>query len=302
MQAIHGGTAQNDTSAAHTSAVLRRGGLLPPACVYPAAMRATRALLRRRRHLMRKRAERLTHRQQTTRQDTLPELGKTLADNAHRAGVAERFAEPAGHKSLAVDLALMRHDDALLRDMAVSVLTTAKAHPTNTRYVLRTVPGSGERLRLVLRDESHDSHRFPRVQEFVSSCRLVTCAKESAGNRSGTGGPKLGHADLTWAFSDAAVRFVRAHPSGQQDLTRLEQTPGQGKALTVLAHPVARAVYDRLTRATAFNMAPFIHGERRGASEPDASLDRDGMRLNRARCNHGLPASVNANAHVGRIP
>jgi hypothetical protein len=57
LQAIHGGNAKHDKRDAHKIAVLLRGGMLPPAYVYPAAMRATRDLLRRRRHLMRKRAE-----------------------------------------------------------------------------------------------------------------------------------------------------------------------------------------------------------------------------------------------------
>jgi hypothetical protein len=88
----------------------------------------------------------------------------------------------------------------------------------------------------VLRDEIHDLQRFPCVQEFVSSCRLVTCAKASAGKRDGTSGRKMGHAYLTWAFSEAAVLFLRANPAGQTYLTRLEKTHGTGQALTVLAH------------------------------------------------------------------
>ena len=48
MKAIHGGTAKNDKIDAHKIAVLRRGGMLPQAYVYPADMRATRDLLRRR--------------------------------------------------------------------------------------------------------------------------------------------------------------------------------------------------------------------------------------------------------------
>src|SRR5881409_4030782 len=59
MKAIHGGKAKNDKMDSQKIAVLRRGGLLPQASVSPAAMRATRDLLRRRMHLMRKRAERL---------------------------------------------------------------------------------------------------------------------------------------------------------------------------------------------------------------------------------------------------
>src|SRR5437773_5396389 len=75
MKAIHGGKAKNDKIDAQKIAVLLRGGMLPQAYVYPAAMRATRDLLRRRRPRMRKRAELLTHVQQTNSEDHLPEIG-----------------------------------------------------------------------------------------------------------------------------------------------------------------------------------------------------------------------------------
>jgi len=211
-------------------------------------------------HLRRKRAERLTHLQKTSSPDHLPEIGQKIASKAHRAGVAERFADPAVHKSIEVDLAWIGHDDSRLRDMEWSVLTTAKAHHTNTRYWLRTGPGIGEILSLVLLDELHDRHRFPRAQAFVSSCRMVTCAKASAGKRDGTGGSTIGNADLQWAFSEAAVRCWRDHPSGQQDLTRVEKTHGQGKALTILAHHVARAVYCMFKRHMAFAMNKVLNG------------------------------------------
>jgi transposase len=57
MKAIHGGKATNDRIDAQNIAVLLRGGMLPQAYVYPAEMRATRDLLRRRIHFMRQRAE-----------------------------------------------------------------------------------------------------------------------------------------------------------------------------------------------------------------------------------------------------
>src|SRR2546428_10693893 len=65
MKAIHGGKAKNDTIDAQKIAVLLRGGMLPQAYVYPAEMRATRDLLRRRLPLTRKRAELLAHIQHT---------------------------------------------------------------------------------------------------------------------------------------------------------------------------------------------------------------------------------------------
>jgi transposase len=57
MTALQGGKAQSDKIDAPKSAVLWRGGMCPQAYVYPAAMRATRDLLRRRCHWVRQRAE-----------------------------------------------------------------------------------------------------------------------------------------------------------------------------------------------------------------------------------------------------
>jgi transposase len=53
VKAIHGGKAKHDKIDSHKIAVLLRGGMLPQAYVYPAAMRSTRDLLRRRLHLVR---------------------------------------------------------------------------------------------------------------------------------------------------------------------------------------------------------------------------------------------------------
>jgi hypothetical protein len=75
-------------------------------------------VLRRRLQLVRHRAELLTQVQQTNRQDHRPESGQTIADQANRDGVAERFPDPAVQQRLDVDLALIGHDEALLRDLA----------------------------------------------------------------------------------------------------------------------------------------------------------------------------------------
>src|ERR687887_971983 len=181
MKAIHGGKAKNDKIDSQKIAVLLRGGMLPQAYVYPAKMRATRDLLRRRMHLMRKRAELLAHVQQTNSQYNLPEIGKKIAYKANRDGVAERFADPAVQKTIEVDLALIDHYDRLLREMELTILKTAKQHNAQALYRLQSVPGIGKILSLVLLYEMHDITRFPRVQHCVSSCRLVKCAKASAG-------------------------------------------------------------------------------------------------------------------------
>jgi transposase len=258
MKAIHGGKAKNDKIDAHKIAVLLRGGMLPQAYVYPAEMRATRDLLRRRMSLMRQRAALLTHVQNTNSQYNLPEIGKKLAYKANREGVAERFPDPAVQQSIEVDLALLNSYDRLLTELELSLVNTAKAHNAQIFYRLRSIPGVGKILALVLLYEIHDIHRFPRVQEFVSSCRLVKCAKESAGKRYGTSGTKIGNAYLKWAFSEAAVLFLRANPAGQKYLARIVKKHGKGKALTILALKLARAVYYMWRRDTVFDLDKFL--------------------------------------------
>ena len=68
MRAIHGAKAKNDRIDALKTASLLRGGLLPMAYVYPAEMRSTRDLLRRRTHFVRKRAQLMAHVQNTFHQ------------------------------------------------------------------------------------------------------------------------------------------------------------------------------------------------------------------------------------------
>ena len=258
MKAIHGGKAKNDKIDSHKMAARRRGGMLPQASVSPAQMRATRDLLRRRMPLARQRAELLAHVQHTHSQSHLPAMGKKMAYKANREGVAERCADPAVHKSIAVDLALITSYDALLRDVELTIVNTAKHHDANTLSLRQTVPGIGTMLSLVLLYDIHDIARFPRGQDVVSSCRLVKCAKESAGKRLGTSGAKIGNAHLKWAFAEAAVLFLRDHPAAQQYLARLEKKHDKGKALTVLAQKLARAVYHRLTRQVAFEREMFF--------------------------------------------
>jgi hypothetical protein len=56
------------------------------------------------------------------------------------------------------------------------------------------------------------------------------------------------------------VLFLRANPAGQKYLTKLEKKHGSGKALTLLAQKLGRAVYYILRRHTAFDMGQFLHG------------------------------------------
>ncbi len=258
MKAIHGGKAKNDKIDAHKIAVLLRGGMIPTAYVYPPEMRATRDLLRRRMHLMRKRSELLAHIQNTNSQYNLPEIGKKIAYKANREGVAERFDEQSVQKSIEMDLLLIDHYDKLLTDVELYITRTAKEHDAQNLFLLCSVPGIGKILSLVILYEIHDIERFPTVQDFASYARLVKCSKESAGKRYGVSGAKIGNVHLKWAFSEASVLFLRGNSKGQRYVEKLTSKHGKAKALSILAHKLGRAVYYMLKRKRAFNMKQFL--------------------------------------------
>jgi hypothetical protein len=160
-----------------------------------------------------------------------------------------------------VDLALVDCYDPLLAEVARSIEKTAQGHDPVSLARLRPVPGVGKILALVLLDEIEEIARFPRVQAFVSSCRLVKSARESNGKRHGPSGQKIGNAHLTWAFSAAAVLFLKHNVPAQKDLAKLATQHGKGKALSILAHKLGRAVYFLLKQHVAFDQAKFLATE-----------------------------------------
>ena len=258
MKAIHGGKAKNDKLDSFKIATLLRGGLLPQAYVYPAAMRSTRDLLRRRLHLVRKRGQLLAHIQNTRAQNNLPEFGRRLAYPGNRDGVPEHVADASVRKSIEVDLALLERYDTLITDLELTLVRTAKQHDGDAFHRLRSVPGIGKVLALTILYEIHDITRFDRVQECASSARLVKGRKESGGKLLGTSGAKMGNVHLKWAFSEASVLFLRHATGGKKFLTRLEKRHGKGKALSILAHKLGRAVFYMLSRNTVFSREKFM--------------------------------------------
>ena len=259
MKAIHGGKAKNDKIDSHKISVLLRGGMIPMAYVYPAEMRSTRDLLRRRTHLARKRAELIAHIQNTNHQYNFPDMGRISRKcDRNKAGVAERFADLSIQKSIELDVSLIDHYDTLLNRLEHELSLIAKGHDADSYFRLRSIPGIGRILGLVILYEIHDINRFSRVQDFVSYCRLVKSAKESGGKKLGTSGKKIGNAHLKWAFSEAAVLFLRKNPEALKYRNKLARKHGKAKSLTILAHKLARTVYYILKRKEVFQPEVFF--------------------------------------------
>ncbi len=259
MKAIHSGKAKNDKVDSYEIAVLMRGAMSPEACVYPREMRGTRDLMRRRMHLMRKRSELLAHVHNTSSQYNLPEMKKNLRYAFNRAGIAERFADPSVQKRIELDLHLIDFYDRPLNKVEWHMLMHAGNCDRHRLILLRTVPGIGAILSLVILYEIHTIERFPTVQDIAFYCRLIKCKTESAGKSHGTTGRKIGNAYLNWAFSEAAVPFLPKNPVAQAWLEEMADKHNKAPALTILAHKLGLAVHLTPQRKTMFAQQRFLN-------------------------------------------
>jgi transposase len=233
--------------------------MIPMAYVYLKPMRSTRDLLRRRMHFVRHRANLLTHIQQTNYQYNLPKIGKTLKYKGNREGVVERFEDESVQKTIEVDLELIGYYDTIIRKLEWHILRTAKAHDAMALQVLRTIPGIGKIISLVILYEVQDITRFPTPQKFVSYARLIRPVKESAGKRTGPANGKIGNAYVKWAFSEAVVLFLRETREAQPYIRRLERKYGKDKAKGILAHRLGRTVYYLLKHQQVFDIKQFVN-------------------------------------------
>ncbi len=162
---------------------------------------------------------------------------------------------------------------------------TVKVNDADTFYRLRSIPGVGKILALVLFYEIHDISRFGGEGEFLSYARLIRPLKTSAGKVTGGGGGKIGNAHLKWAFSEAACLLARESNQGKRFLARKEKQHGKAKALGILAARLGRAVYHMLRQKKAFDPKRFWNGESKVNSvQAKKSAAKPRRRATASRC------------------
>ncbi len=106
-------------------------------------------------------------------------------------------------------------------------MKSAKVDDPATFGFLRTVPGIGPILGLVMLYEIDTIRRFAEVGNFLSYARLVACTHESAGKLKGVGGRKIGNAHLKRAFSEAASLMLRSFPAAKSWMARQSTKRGR---------------------------------------------------------------------------
>ena len=259
MKAIHGGKAKNDKIDSYKIASLMRGGNFPLAYNYPAETRATRDLLRRRTYVMRHGSELKAHVVNTDSQYNLPAQSLNLKNVSARDGLRHYYDDPVVQRMIALDMNILDCYIRELKHVESFIEGKAKEHYGALLNIVRTFPGIGQILALTILYEIGDINRFPTVQQFASYSRLVKCKAESAGKTYGTSGNKIGNGYLKWAFSEAAVLYLRGNDNAKRYLAKLQKRMSKGKALSALAHKIGRCVYFMLRDRQVFDEDKFLN-------------------------------------------
>ncbi len=194
----------------------------------------------------------------TTSQYNLPPIKVNLKNKAAREQVRSAFPNPVVQKNMDLNMALLECYAKELSKVEWFIEQQAKQHNPVHLYLLKSISGVGRILSLTIIYEIGDINRFPSVQNFASYARLVKCKAESAGKTYGTSGNKIGNAHLKWAFSEAAVLYLRGNDKAQKYLLTLQKRMSKAKALSVLAHKLGRCVYFMMKNNTVFDESRFL--------------------------------------------
>jgi len=237
---------------------LIRGGNFPLAYTYSKEMRATRDLLRRRTKIVQHGADLKAHVVNTTSQYNLPPNKVNLKNISAREQLKSTFPDVSVQKNINLDMLILDCYAEQLCKVEWFIEQQAKQHKPVHLHVLKSIAGVGRILSLTIIYEIGNIDRFESVQDFASYARLVKCKAESAGKSYGTQGNKIGNAHLKWAFSEAAVLYLRGNDKAKSYLLTLQKRMSKAKALSALAHKLGRCIYFMLKNETVFDEMKFL--------------------------------------------
>ncbi|APZ93014.1 IS110 family transposase [Fuerstiella marisgermanici] len=290
MRSIHGGKTKNDKQDSLKIAQLLRGGNLPVAWAYPKAMRSQRDLCRRRCYFTRQRAELQAHVRSSCLQYNVAAPSGQLRYATHQEGLAEAFPTQASQLTIETDIAMINALTTQISRLEKTLVQMAQFDDAGMFYRLKAVPGIGDILALVILYEIGDLKRFRRAGDFLSYARLVPGQHSSAGKNYGSPGRKQGNPQLKWAFSEAVALLLRDSPATKAAFAKMEKRHGRGKALSILAARLGRAVYLVLKRGDIFSEREFLR------LPDDARVDVPKPRRRRKAASKATQTSATGNA------
>lgn len=241
----------DETDATHLAHMLRLG-ILPTGYIHPPAERALRDLARKRVQLVRSRTQHVLAvenilARSTGSRPSAAAIKRLAPGDVDTLGLAADVA-----LSVQANLAVMATLNLEIERIEARLLESVKLRPD---YVwLKTIPGIGEVLAIVIMLETGDITRFAQVGNFASYARCVDSARYSNGRKKGEGNTKNGNAYLVWAFIEAANFARRYSEEAKRFFERKKARTNNVVATKALAHKLARASYHMLKEGQPFDV------------------------------------------------
>ena len=259
MKAIGGNKHKNDPLDARTIADLLRTSFFPEAYPYPPEMRPTRDLLRRRQRYVSIRAEAFTHIQMTAHQHCISGIGSAEVKSRDQQNrLIEIFSEYGLSDLITPDLETINAFDPIIENIEKEIKEKAISHNPRDLMLLKTAPGIGEILALMILYETHDIRRFPKHQNYASYTRVVRCHQTSGGKITGIKNQNIGNPYLKYAFSAIIISARQKSERIGKHYKKLESKYGKKKARARMAHQFNTAVYYMLKNRIPFDEEKFL--------------------------------------------
>jgi len=245
---------KTDRRDADTLAQLLRTGLLPEAYLYPREHRGLRDLTRQRQALVERsssvlrKMRCLLYREGHCDHDLDDAKGLAVAD------LPRWFPAPLVQHQARALIAELESVTAIRTAVEEQVLAVAADRPEHA--LLRSLPGIGKILALVIATEIGDIRRFRSSEGFCSYCRVAPgIAQSGASTRRGRAN-KAGNPHLKRSLHQAAVAACANDEAWKRWRERLlARSSGLGarlKATNAVAHRLARIIYRVLLSGTPY--------------------------------------------------
>jgi len=259
MKAISKNKHKHDPLDARTIADLLRTSFFPEAYPYPREMRPTRDLLRRRQRYVAIRAEAFTHIQMVAHQNAIHSIGSyEVKKRDEQARLIRLFTEHGLETLIHPDIETINAFDPIIARIEQEIRENAIAHNPRDMMLLKTAPGIGDILALIILYETHDIRRFPKHQNYASYSRVVRCPQTSSGKITGIKNQNIGNPYLKYAFNAIIISAQQQSAQISKYYKKLESKFGKKKARARMAHKFNTAVYYMLKNRIPFDEKMFL--------------------------------------------
>jgi transposase len=241
----------DEDDAAHLAHLLRLG-ILPTGYIHPPAERALRDLARKRSQLVRTRTQQVLSVENILARETGGRLSSAAVKRLTTEDVATLGLKEDVTLAMRANVAIIGALNREIAQLEARLLANVKLRPDYA--LLKSIPGIGEVLAIVIMLETGDITRFAEVGNFASYARCVDSARYSNGKKKGEGNTKNGNAHLVWAFIEAANFTRRFSAEAKRFFERKTARTNKVIATKALAHKLARASYHILKERQPFDV------------------------------------------------